>query len=81
MNRRAFWQSLAAALSTVGLAATQPDAAARANLSLSGMKSRVQRARSQLRDALLQCCAIELDQRKQPIDMTCRRPDHCRDCG
>jgi hypothetical protein len=28
MNRRAFWQSLAAALSTAGLAATQPDAAA-----------------------------------------------------
>ena len=60
---------------------SQSGAAERAGVSLSGMKSRVQRARSQLRDALLHCCAIELDQRKQPIDMTCRRPDQCRDCG
>jgi RNA polymerase sigma-70 factor (ECF subfamily) len=60
---------------------TQSDAAARANLSVSGMKSRVQRARGQLHDALLDCCSLELDHRNQPIDMTCRRPDACGDCG
>jgi RNA polymerase sigma-70 factor (ECF subfamily) len=42
---------------------TQREAAAQAGLSLSGMKSRVQRARQKLRAALLDCCRIELDRR------------------
>jgi RNA polymerase sigma-70 factor, ECF subfamily len=42
---------------------TQEDAAARAGLSLSGMKSRVQRARRQLKQVLVRCCEIELDAR------------------
>jgi RNA polymerase sigma-70 factor (ECF subfamily) len=59
---------------------SQSAAAARAGVSPSGMKSRVQRARLQLRDALLDCCAIELDHQNQPVDMSCRRPDRCIGC-
>jgi len=40
---------------------TQEEAAARVGLSLSGMKSRVQRARRQLKQVLVQCCEVELD--------------------
>ena len=43
---------------------TQQDAAKRIGLSLSGMKSRVQRGRQQLRRMLDDCCVIELDARK-----------------
>ena len=42
---------------------TQVEAAARLGLSVSGMKSRVQRARSHLRAALGDCCRIALDRR------------------
>ena len=42
---------------------TQADAAARLGLSVSGMKTRVQRGRSLLKDLLLDCCHIELDRR------------------
>ena len=42
---------------------TQVEAAARLGISVSGMKSRVQRARSHLRAALDDCCRIALDQR------------------
>ena len=42
---------------------TQTDAAAQLGLSTSGMKSRVQRARHELRDLLVACCEIELDRR------------------
>jgi RNA polymerase sigma-70 factor (ECF subfamily) len=42
---------------------TQAEAAARLGLSTSGMKSRVQRARTQLRGLLADCCEIELDRR------------------
>lgn len=41
----------------------QADAAARLGLSLSGMKSRVQRARDRLRIAVEACCRVELDRR------------------
>ena len=44
---------------------TQTEAAARLGLSPSGMKSRVQRARVQLRDLLVACCEIELDRRNR----------------
>jgi RNA polymerase sigma-70 factor, ECF subfamily len=40
---------------------THQQAAALVGLSVSGMKSRVQRARRQLRDVLQQCCAVGLD--------------------
>jgi RNA polymerase sigma-70 factor (ECF subfamily) len=42
---------------------TQVEAAAKLGLSVSGMKSRVQRARSHLRSALQDCCRIALDRR------------------
>ena len=55
---------------------TQREASARAGLTLSGMKSRVQRARRKLKSKLLTCCRIELDQRggivaHEPRDGTC----------
>lgn len=47
---------------------TQREAAARAGATLSGMKSRVQRARRKLRKMLLQCCRIDLDRRGGIVD-------------
>jgi RNA polymerase sigma-70 factor, ECF subfamily len=40
---------------------SQADAARRVGLSAPGMRSRVQRGRSQLREALARCCRVELD--------------------
>ncbi len=45
-------------------------------LSLSGAKSRVQRARDKLRDLLLQCCHFEFDRRGGIIDYY----EHCCCC-
>lgn len=56
---------------------TQSEAAKRAGVSFSGMKSRVQRARKQLRTALEDCCRIHLDRRGGIIDYESRRPDSC----
>jgi RNA polymerase sigma-70 factor, ECF subfamily len=42
---------------------TQADAAARAGVSLSGMKSRVQRGRRRLKLVLEECCRVDLDSR------------------
>jgi RNA polymerase sigma-70 factor, ECF subfamily len=47
---------------------SQADAAKRAGVSLSGMKSRVQRGRRRLGELLGQCCALTLDGRGQPMD-------------
>ncbi len=41
----------------------QVDAAGRLGLSVSGMKSRVQRGRRLLRDLLLRCCEVDFDRR------------------
>ena len=60
--------------------ATQVDAAARAGISVSGMKSRVQRGRRQLRAALEACCRVHLDRRGGVIDYHPRRDDGCA-CG
>ncbi len=58
---------------------TQADAAARLGLSVSGMKSRVQRARGQLRDLLVGCCEIELDRSNRVTGYAPRRePCDCR---
>ncbi|MEO5863951.1 MAG: RNA polymerase sigma factor SigZ [Nitrospiraceae bacterium] len=55
----------------------QHEAAARLGLSVSGMKSRVQRGRHQLRDMLEACCTIELDQRRGVTDYDLRdRQNH-----
>lgn len=55
---------------------TQRDAAAMLGISLSGMKSRVQRGRRLLRRSLEQCCHIALDARGGVMDWQAR-PDGC----
>jgi RNA polymerase sigma-70 factor (ECF subfamily) len=57
---------------------SQADAAKRAGVSLSGMKSRVQRGRRRLAELLDQCCALTLDGRGQPMDY--EAPPSCG-CG
>lgn len=53
---------------------SQKDAAAMMGISVSGMKSRVQRGRARLREALEACCEIALDARGRVI--SCEpRPD------
>ena len=47
---------------------TQKELAERLGISLSGAKSRVQRARTRLKAALLDCCHFELDARGRVID-------------
>ena len=43
-------------------------------ISVSGMKSRVQRGRAQLRELLEECCEIAVDARGKVTDVTRRRP-------
>ena len=58
---------------------TQATAAARLGMSTSGMKSRVQRGRVQLRELLVGCCEIELDRRGAITSYQPRRsPCDCR---
>lgn len=47
---------------------TQRELAGRLGISLSGAKSRVQRARRRLRDRLLECCHVEFDRRGAVVD-------------
>lgn len=56
---------------------TQAEAGARLGLSTSGMKSRVQRARNQLRDLFTDCCDIDLDRRGGVIDYHSGGDDGC----
>ena len=55
---------------------TQMAAADRLGLSVSGMKSRVQRGRAKLKEALLRCCTIEVDRRGGVVDYQ-RRAKRC----
>ena len=55
------------------------EAAQRLGLSVSGMKSRVQRARLHLRTALDECCRIALDRRGGVISYEART-DQCSTC-
>lgn len=62
---------------------SQAEAARRLGLSSSGMKSRVQRGRAKLRQALLRCCAIETDRWGTVLDYRSRSrsgncPDECQ---
>jgi RNA polymerase sigma-70 factor (ECF subfamily) len=59
----------------------QQEAAAQLGLSLSGMKSRVQRGRRQLKGMLEDCCTIELDRRHGVVDFDLRnqQDNSCRD--
>jgi RNA polymerase sigma-70 factor (ECF subfamily) len=53
---------------------TQQAAASKLGLSLSGMKSRVQRGRQQLKALLQDCCLIQLDARRGVADVALRNP-------
>lgn len=57
---------------------TQADAARQENVSVSGMKSRVQRGRRRLAELLGRCCALTLDARGVPMEY--HRPADCQ-CG
>ena len=59
---------------------SQTEAAAQLGLSVSGMKSRVQRGRAKLRDMVLDCCDVELDARRHVVDYM-PRPRRCDDCS
>jgi RNA polymerase sigma-70 factor (ECF subfamily) len=56
---------------------TQTDAAKRAGVSVSGMKSRVQRGREQLRQMLVRCCEIDVDARGGVSDFHLRFAGAC----
>jgi RNA polymerase sigma-70 factor, ECF subfamily len=58
----------------------QADAARRTGVSVSGMKSRVQRGRQQLRSILDECCRIQLDRRGGVVAFEPRHPSSCA-CG
>jgi len=58
---------------------TQAAAATRTGISVSGMKSRVQRGREQLRQLLLRCCAIDVDARGGVADFHLRSAGPCGD--
>lgn len=59
---------------------TAKEAAEMVGVSVSGMKSRVQRGRAQLREMFEHCCEIAVDARGKPIDYT-RRTQPCKSCG
>jgi len=52
---------------------TQDEMGRRLGLSPSGAKSRVQRARTQLKKLLLDCCVFELDRRGNVLELSPRR--------
>jgi RNA polymerase sigma-70 factor (ECF subfamily) len=58
---------------------TVREAAEMVGVSVSGMKSRVQRGRAQLRQLFHECCEIALDARGKVIDYT-PRPRPCDSC-
>ncbi len=59
---------------------TQAEAAERVGVSLSGMKSRVQRGRRQLKAVLEACCRVDLDHRGGIVGYEPREPDSCTRC-
>lgn len=59
---------------------TQTEAAARLDLSVSGMKTRVQRGRGQLKELLLDCCHVELDARGG-VSAYHSKHGACESCG
>ena len=72
--------SLAIELSELG-GLTQKEAAERVGLSVPGMKARVQRGRRKLREALLDCCRVEVDRRGGVVDYEFKGGDSYEGCG
>ena len=60
---------------------SQSRAARSEGVSLSGMKSRVQRGRRRLASLLGECCALTLDARGLPMDYTNTTQRRCGDCA
>jgi RNA polymerase sigma-70 factor, ECF subfamily len=58
---------------------SQVEAAAKLNISVSGVKSRVQRAREKLKDAFLDCCHFEFDRYGRVIDYYANCPECAAD--
>lgn len=58
---------------------TQKELAMQLGLSVSGAKSRVQRARHKLKGMLLNCCSIEQDHRGNVIDYK-QKDNKCNYC-
>ncbi len=58
---------------------TQLEVSQQLGLSLSGAKSRIQRAKGKLRDMLLECCHFEFDRMNHIADYQPREPS-CRYC-
>jgi RNA polymerase sigma-70 factor (ECF subfamily) len=56
---------------------TQTEAAKRVGVSVSGMKSRVQRAREQLKAMLLRCCEVDVDRRRGVAEFHLRESASC----
>jgi RNA polymerase sigma-70 factor (ECF subfamily) len=59
---------------------TAREAAEMVGISVSGMKSRVQRGRAQLRALFERCCEIAVDARGKPTDFTPRGRPPCKTC-
>lgn len=60
---------------------TQKQMATRLGISISGAKSRVQRARQQLKVMLLDCCSFEFDRRGKVIECAPRSKESCSECA
>ena len=60
---------------------TQKELAERLGISLSGAKSRVQRARRRLKDEFVTCCELEFDRRGRVIDCQPRSKNKCSECA
>ncbi|MHB1153461.1 MAG: RNA polymerase sigma factor SigZ [Eubacteriales bacterium] len=58
---------------------TQKELSLKIGLSVSGAKSRVQRARNKLKEMLLNCCSLELDYQGNVVDYK-NKCDECKFC-
>lgn len=67
-----------ALLTTMDTGLTQKQYAAQKELSISAAKSRVQRGRTMLREALLHCCRVEMNQRGEVLNYDLDEGCQCR---
>jgi RNA polymerase sigma-70 factor, ECF subfamily len=58
---------------------SQQEIAEKENISLSGAKSRIQRGRVKLKDAINECCKLEIDNHGNILDYT-KRENNCKKC-
>ncbi len=57
---------------------TQGDLALKLGLSVSGAKSRIQRAREHLKGMLLDCCRLEFNAKGRVVGYECKDPGRCQ---